>query len=118
MDSDRGADGKLLREGNGGVRNGSSRVLLCEVIVAVGGHIREGVVVKVLSSSRKWGMRRLSRERSPYMCNGVGVGSFELPHLIVSEYVILIDPHILRVRVSFPFHQILKSPSSAEMPGV
>jgi hypothetical protein len=118
VDSDRGVDGKLLREGDGRVGNSSSRVLLGEVIVAVRGHVREGVVVKMLRMSRKWGMRRLSRGSSPYMCDGVGVGSFELPHLIISEYVILIDPHVFRVRVPFPFHQILKSPSSAEMPGV
>jgi hypothetical protein len=76
------------------------------------------VLVEVLRSSGKWGMRRLSGGGSPYMRDGVGVGSFELPHLIIREYVILINPHVLRVWVSFPLHQILKSPSSAEMPGV
>jgi hypothetical protein len=91
---------------------------LCEVIVAIGGHVVESVGVKELRSVGKWGMRRLSGGSSPYMGNCVGVGSFELPHLIVCKYVILIDPHVLRIWVPFPFYQILKSPSSAEVPGV
>ena len=56
--------------------------------------------------------------RRPYMCPGVGVRFFELPHLIISEDVILVDPHVVRVRVPLPFNQILKSPSSAEQPRV
>ena len=56
--------------------------------------------------------------RRPYMRSGVRVRFFELPHLIISEYVILIDPHVVRVRVPLPFNQILKSPSSAEQPRV
>jgi hypothetical protein len=47
-----------------------------------------------------------------------GVRSFELPHLIISKYIILIDPHVIRVRVTFPFDQILEMPSSAELPRV
>ena len=43
---------------------------------------------------------------------------FELPHLIVCEDVILIDPLVVRVWIAFPFNQILKSPSSAEQPRV
>jgi hypothetical protein len=31
------------------------------------------------------------------MCCCVGIGSFELPHLIVCEDIILIDPHVVRV---------------------
>ena len=54
----------------------------------------------------------------PYMCSGVGVRIFERPHLIISEDVILIDPHVVRVRVPLPFDQILKSPSPAEQPRV
>jgi hypothetical protein len=48
----------------------------------------------------------------------VGVWFFELPHLIISEDVILVDPHVVRVRVPLPFDQILQSPSSAEQPRV
>jgi hypothetical protein len=118
LDTDWGVDGKLLRVRDGRVGDGSSRVFVGEVIVAIGGHIRKCVLVEVMGSSGKWGMRRLSGGGSPYMRNCVGVGSFELPHLIVREYVILVDPHVFHVRVSFPFHQILKSPSSAEVPGV
>ena len=63
-------------------------------------------------------MRLFVRSCRPYMCPGVGVGFFEFPHLIIREDVILINPHVVRVRVPLPFDQILKSPSSAEQPGV
>ena len=56
--------------------------------------------------------------RCPYMRSSVGVRFFERPHLIICKDVILIDPHIVRVRISLPFNQILKSPSSAEQPRV
>jgi hypothetical protein len=46
-------------------------------------------------------VRRLSEGSPPYMCRCVRVGSFELPHLIISKYVILINPHVLRVRIPF-----------------
>jgi hypothetical protein len=67
MDSNRGVDGKLLREGDRGVRNGSSRVLVGEVIVSVRGHIGESVLVKEMRESRSGRMRRLSDESAPYM---------------------------------------------------
>jgi hypothetical protein len=103
MDGDRGVDGKLLREGNGGVCNGSSRVLLGEVIVTVRGHIVGGVLVKEMREGRSGRMRKLSDESVPYMCCRVGIGSFELPHFVISKDVILIDPLVVRVRISFPF---------------
>jgi hypothetical protein len=118
MDSDRGVDGKLLREWDGGVGNGSSRVLLSEVIVAIRGHIECSVVVEELRSSGRMRMGRLSDNRVPYMCFCFGVRSFELPHLIFCKYIILIDPHVVRVQISFPFDQILELPSSAEPPRV
>jgi hypothetical protein len=52
------------------------------------------------------------------MCFGFGVRIFEFPNLIISEHVILINPHIVHIWVSFPFDQILKSLSSAEMLGI
>jgi hypothetical protein len=107
LDTNRGVDGEIMRKRDRGVSNGSCGVLICEVIVAVRGHIGEGVLVEVLRMSRKWGVRRLSGGSSPYMCCCIGVGSFKLLHLIVSKYVILIDLHVLRVRISFPFDQIL-----------
>jgi hypothetical protein len=106
-DIDRGVDGVLLRKWDRGVSNGSSGILIGEVIVSVRGHIGESVLVKEVRESRSGRMRRLSDESVPYMCCWVGVGSFELPHLIISKDVILIDPHVVRVRVSFPFDQIL-----------
>jgi hypothetical protein len=42
------------------------------------------------------------------------VGNFELPKLIICEDVILIYPHVIQVRIAFPFDQILKTPSPAE----
>ena len=63
-------------------------------------------------------MRFFVYSHRPYMRPGVGVGIFERPNLIISEYVIFIDPHVVRVRVPLPFNQILKSPSSAEQPRV
>jgi hypothetical protein len=107
LDTNWGVDGKLLRERDGRIGDGSGRVFISEVIVAVRGHVREGVLVKLLGTSGERGMRRLSEGSPPYMCCCAGVGSFKLPHLIVSKYVILINPHILRVWVSFPFDQIL-----------
>jgi hypothetical protein len=118
LDGNRGVDGKFLWEGDRGVRNGSSRVLLCEVIIAIRGHVVEGVGVKELRSVERRRVRRLSDDGGPYMCFCSGVWSFELPHLIFCKYVILIDPHVIRVWISFPFDQILKSPSSAEPPRV
>jgi hypothetical protein len=72
-DSDRGVDGKLLQEWNGRVGDGSSRVLLSEVIVTVGGHISEGVGVKELRSIERMRMGRLSDDGGPYMCFCFGV---------------------------------------------
>jgi hypothetical protein len=107
LDTNWGVDGKLLRVRDRRVGDGSSRVFIGKVIVAIGGHVREGVLVELLRTSGEWGMRRLSEGSPPYMCCCVGIGSFELPHLIVSKYIILIYPHVLHVRVSFPFYQIL-----------
>jgi hypothetical protein len=118
VDSDRGVDGKLLGVWNGGVGDGSSRVLMSEVIVAVRWHIMKSVGVKELRSVERMRVRRLSDDGGPYMCFCFGVWSFELPHLIFCKDVILIDPHVIRVWVPFPFDQILKSPSSAEPPRV
>ena len=42
------------------------------------------------------------------MCSSVGVQSFEFPNLIVSKDVILIDPHVIQVRVPLPLDQILQ----------
>jgi hypothetical protein len=70
---------------------------MSEVIVAVRGHVSASVLVKEMRASRSRGMGRLSDRSAPYMCCCVGVGSFELPHLIISEDVILIDPHVVRV---------------------
>jgi hypothetical protein len=52
------------------------------------------------------------------MCCRIWIGIFEFPHLIICKDVILIDPHVVRVWVSFPFDQILQTPPFAEMPGV
>jgi hypothetical protein len=60
LDMNRGVDGELVRKQDRGVSNGSCRILVGEVIVAVRGHVREGVLVEVLRTSGKWGMRRLS----------------------------------------------------------
>jgi hypothetical protein len=73
MDSDRGVDGKLLREWDGGIGSGSSRVFICKFIVAIRGHIRCSVVIKELRSSESGRMRRLSDDRAPYMCFCFGV---------------------------------------------
>jgi hypothetical protein len=107
LDTNRGVDGELMRKRDRGVSNGSCGIFICKVIVAIRGHVREGMLVEVLRTSRKWGMRRISGGSSPYMCCCVRVGSFKLPHLIVSKYIILINPHVLRIRISFPFYQIL-----------
>jgi hypothetical protein len=73
VDSDRGVDGKLLREWDGGVSNGSSRVFISKVIVAVRGHVRCGVIVEELRTSKSRRIRRLSDDRAPYMCFCFGV---------------------------------------------
>jgi hypothetical protein len=65
MDSDRDVDGKLLREWDGGVSSGSSRVLLSKVIVAIRGHIGRSMVVKELRSSERMRMGRLSDDGGP-----------------------------------------------------
>jgi hypothetical protein len=59
-DTNWGVDGKLLRVRDGRVGDGSSRVFVGEVIVAIGGHVRQCVLVEVVGSSGEWGMRRLS----------------------------------------------------------
>jgi hypothetical protein len=47
-DTNWGVDGKLLRVWDGGVGDSSSRVLIGEVVVAIRGHVRESVSVKVV----------------------------------------------------------------------
>jgi hypothetical protein len=115
-DRNRGVNGVCLGKWDRGVSNGSGRVF--EVIVAIRRHILGCVLVKELRTSRSWGVRRLSGEGAPYMYFSFGIWTFELPNFVFREYVILIDPHVVRVRVSFPFDQILKSPSSAKPPRV
>jgi hypothetical protein len=48
LDTNWGVDGKLLRVWDRGVGDGSSRVLIGEVVVAIRGHVREGVLVEVI----------------------------------------------------------------------
>ena len=54
-------------------------------------------------------MRHPFAKAPPYMCFGSGVSSFELPHLIFGEDVILIDPLVVGVRIARPFNQILQA---------
>ena len=49
---------------------------------------------------------------------GIGVGLFKSLHFVISEHVIIIDPHVVWLQVSLPFDQILKSASSAELPRI
>jgi hypothetical protein len=63
-----GVDGKLLRVWDGRVGDGSSRVFIGEVIVAIGGHVSASVLVKEMRESRSGRMRRLSDGSAPYMC--------------------------------------------------
>jgi hypothetical protein len=62
-----GVDGKLLRMGDRRVGDGSSRVFVGEVIVAIGGHVSESVLVEKMRESRSGRMRRLSDGSAPYM---------------------------------------------------
>jgi hypothetical protein len=81
----------FLQERNGGICDSSSGVLVCEVRACIRRHISKGVLAKECDRVGVGGVRRLSKESTPYMCCCVGVGQFELPNFIISKHVILID---------------------------